>query len=161
MPVPVNSNVMRIATPVNTTISIVGILVLGFVLGLVLPRLIGNSDSAKIKAAESRLNRLSMSIVAYKLDVGYLPSDLDALVSHTAQLDGWRGPYVKRSLLTGPWGNSVLYEPAETYFELTNYGPDNKSGGKNQNADIVVHTHVRDTAHNESLHTDASDAGAG
>lgn len=129
---------MRIATPVNAAIFIIGLLLVG----LILPGIIGKTDFAKIKGTKSQIDRLNMAITSYKLDVGERPSSLDALVRNIEQFDNWNGPYIKTRLLKDPWGNRYIYESSDTVFRIESYGADNKPGGENRDADWAVQTDV-------------------
>ena len=129
---------MRIATPVNVAIFIIGLLLLG----LFLPGLIGRTEFARTKATKSKIDRLIFSIESYRLDVGGCPSSLDALVSNIGQIHDWNGPYVKTSLLKDPWGNPYIYESNDTVSRVMSYGADNKPGGENRDADWAVITDV-------------------
>ena len=129
---------MRIATPVNVAIFVIGLLLLG----ILLPGIIGKTDFAKTKATKSQIDRLIMSIESYRLDVGTQPLSLDALVSNIGQFDDWNGPYIKTSLLKDPWGNPYIYESSDAVFRVMSYGADNKPGGENRDADVAVKTDV-------------------
>ena len=113
------------------------LVILALIGGLVLPGIIGKAEGAKIKAASSQIDRLSMGVEAYYLDTGTIPDDLSALVDDGG-VDGWNGPYVKASSLNDPWGREYVYQyPGEHGdFDIISYGPDGQPGGEDKNADI-------------------------
>ena len=70
------------------------ILVIG---GLVLPNITGRHTGAKIKAAESQVDRLAMAVETYLQHTDKTPPALNALVDNTDEAEGWKGPYVKKT----------------------------------------------------------------
>ncbi len=138
---PVNSDVMRIKAPVYTAIlifSLIGLLLVG----LFLPGIIGKSESAKSKADQAQLARLSNAIIAFHSDMGELPSSLELLLSNEEVLEDWNGPYITKGSLESPWGSSYVYETNGPVFQIKSYGKDNKPGGETYNADLVAQTNV-------------------
>ncbi|MEE8496329.1 MAG: type II secretion system protein GspG, partial [Xanthomonadales bacterium] len=80
------------------------LMILALIGGLVLPRIIGKAEGAKVKAAALQVDRLAMAVESYYLDTGSTPDSLDLLVSEPGNVKGWNGPYVRASLLKDPWG---------------------------------------------------------
>lgn len=116
------------------------LVILALIGGLVLPGIIGKAEGAKIKAAASQVDRISMAVESYYLDTGSIPESLDALVDEPGDADGWNGPYIKRSLLKDPWGRDYEYrQPGEhgQNFDILSFGPDGQPGGEDKNADIT------------------------
>lgn len=114
------------------------LVILALIGGLVLPGIIGKAESAKVKAAGSQIDRLSMAVESYYLDTGSTPDSLDALVDSSGNVGGWNGPYVKPSSLKDPWGRDYLYVyPGEHGdFDISSLGADGQPGGEGNNADI-------------------------
>jgi general secretion pathway protein G len=104
----------------------------------VLPGIIGKAEGAKVKAADSQIDRLSMAVESYYLDTGTTPESLDALIEEGGGVGGWNGPYVKASSLKDPWGRDYVYVyPGEHGdFDIYSYGADGQPGGDGKNADI-------------------------
>ena len=75
------------------------LMILALIGGLVLPRIIGKAEGAKVKAAALQVDRLAMAVESYYLDTGSTPDNLDLLVSEPGNVKGWNGPYVRASLL--------------------------------------------------------------
>jgi general secretion pathway protein G len=114
------------------------LVILALIGGLVLPGIIGKAEGAKVKAAGSQINRLAMAVESFYLDTGTTPDDLSDLVGESSDVDGWNGPYVKKSSLKDPWGREYVYNYPGDHgdFDLYSYGADGQPGGEDKNADI-------------------------
>lgn len=114
------------------------LMILALIGGLVLPRIIGKAEGAKVKAAALQVDRLAMAVESYYLDTGSTPDNLDLLISEPGNVKGWNGPYVRASLLKDPWGRGYEYRyPGEHGdFDLSSLGADGQPGGEDKNADI-------------------------
>jgi general secretion pathway protein G len=114
------------------------LVILALIGGLVLPGIIGKAEGAKVKAASSQIDRISMAVESYYLDTGSTPESLEQLVDEPGDADGWNGPYIKRSLLKDPWGREYEFRyPGEHgEFDILSYGADGQPGGEDTNADI-------------------------
>lgn len=114
------------------------LVILALIGGLVLPGIIGKAEGAKVKAAGSQINRLSMAVESFYLDTGTTPDNLSELVGESSSVDGWNGPYVKKSSLKDPWGREYIYTyPGEHGdFDIYSLGADGQPGGDGKNADI-------------------------
>jgi general secretion pathway protein G len=115
------------------------LVILALIGSLVLPGIIGKAEGAKVKAAQSQIDRLSMAVESYYLDTGKTPDSLDELVEGGGDAAGWNGPYVKKSSLQDPWGRDYVYQyPGEHGdFDIYSYGADGQAGGDDKNADIT------------------------
>lgn len=125
---------------------LVVILILGLLIGIVGPRLIGRSDDAKVSAARIQIESLSSALKMYKLDNGVYPSTeqgLEALVSQPQSGDipkRWKeGGYIDgRKIPQDPWHNDYIYMSpgAQGDFDIISYGADGVAGGDGYNKDI-------------------------
>jgi general secretion pathway protein G len=116
------------------------LVILALIGSLVLPGIIGRAEGAKVKAAKSQIDRLSMAVESYYLDTGSTPESLEQLVEEGGgDAAGWNGPYVKKSSLQDPWGRDYVYQyPGEHGdFDIVSYGADGQPGGEERNADIT------------------------
>lgn len=124
------------------------VVILGILAVLIVPRVLGRSDEARIAAAKHDIAALSQSLKLYKLDNGRYPSNeqgLQALVTQPSgdpQPRNWLpGGYAKMSDLKDPWQNALQYRvPGEHNahsFDLFSYGADGTEGGEGPNADVT------------------------
>ncbi|MFT7389341.1 MAG: general secretion pathway protein G [Candidatus Endobugula sp.] len=107
---------------------LVVIMLLALLAGLVVPNLLGKTESAKIKAAQSQIQLLATIVTGYYLENGVAPESLQALVPQ----------YAKASQLKDPWGRAYHYQyPGEHQdFDVYSLGADNTLGGEGKNRDI-------------------------
>ena len=114
------------------------LIILALIGGLVLPNIIGRAEGAKVRAASSQIDRLSMAVETYYMDTNTFPDTLDQLVENNGGVGGWNGPYVKKSILKDPWNREYVYQyPGEKgQFDITSLGADGQPGGEDTNADI-------------------------
>ena len=113
---------------------------------IIAPSLFGNISDARVKAAKSQIQILSLALDAYRLDCDTLPTTeqgLDALRSLPVSdpPSGWRGPYLRQLVPLDPWGRPYVYVSpgAEnpTSYDLYTLGKDAKPGGEGENADVT------------------------
>lgn len=118
--------------------------ILGLLASLVGPRLFGQLDSSKIKAARTQIEMVGAALDTYRLDMSRYPSTEQGIAAlsekpaDTAEAAKWRGPYLKKRVDKDPWGNSYVYKaPGEkSDYELSSLGADGKEGGSGDDADI-------------------------
>ena len=121
--------------------------IIGTLMGLVAPRLLGNVDKAQVTAAQAQAKTLRLALDSFKLDTGRYPSGeegLAVLVSPPAGDNGsWFGPYMEGEIPLDPWKNAYVYQPPiaqengrmSTPYVIS-YGADGTVGGSGNNADI-------------------------
>ncbi len=92
---------------------LVVLVILGLVMGLAGPRVLGYLGSSREKAARLQVEAFSAALDLYYLDFGRYPTSnegLAALVTRPAGADRWAGPYLKQSTLPAdPWGRPYEY----------------------------------------------------
>ncbi len=120
------------------------VVIMGILASLLVPRLIGRTDDARIMAAKQDIATLMQAMALYKLDNFQYPTTeqgLQALVSKPTTRpipNNWKGGgYIDR-LPKDPWGEFYQYLSPGIYGEIDIFslGADNKPGGEGQNADI-------------------------
>lgn len=111
------------------------VIIIGVLVSMVLPRLVGRSEEARIAASKADINsNISIALDLYELDNGKYPATeegLTALISEPASAVKWKGPYLKREPLD-PWGKKYLYVSPGSHrrdYDLYSYGPDGVEGG--------------------------------
>ena len=123
------------------------ILILGLLIGIVGPKLIGRTDDAKVSTAKIQIEGLSSALKMYKLDNGTYPSTeqgLEALVAlpQTGNIPKkWRkGGYLEKGKVPkDPWDNEYVYlfPGAHGDFDIISYGADGVAGGEEYDKDIT------------------------
>lgn len=120
------------------------IVIMGILAVLLVPRIIGRPDEARIIAARQDIASLGQALKLYRLDNRRYPSTeqgLQALVvaPGTAPLaPNWKpGGYVER-LPMDPWGNPYRYLNPGIHGEIDIFslGADGAPGGEGNDADI-------------------------
>ena len=93
-----------------------------------------------MEGARNQVTTLSQQLDIYRLNNGSYPEDLMDLVEQPADMIGWAGPYVKRSLLNDPWGNDWVYVVPGQHgdFDLYSLGADGQEGGEGNDADLRI-----------------------
>lgn len=120
------------------------LVILGALIGLVAPNILGRSDDAKVSVAKTQMRNIMSALDLYKLDNGSYPSTsqgLDALVTQPSgfpEAKNWKsGGYLKK-LPLDPWGNAFIYisPGSEDDFDLFSLGGDGQEGGSENAADL-------------------------
>lgn len=123
------------------------IIILGLLAGLVLPRIIGREEEAKVSASKVQIKAFESALDGFKLDNGFYPATdqgLEALIKKPESgriPEKWReGGYLKPARVPkDPWGKDYLYfSPGNEgrEYEIISYGADGEPGGEDKNADI-------------------------
>ena len=118
------------------------VIIIGALSAMVVPRLVGRSEQAKISIAHADIEtHLATALKLYELDNGFFPASsqgLDALRSKPSSSPipkNWNGPYIEKKPID-PWGRPYTYRsPGEHRLDY-----DLSSQGKNEkdaNDDIV------------------------
>ncbi len=122
---------------------LVVVIILGLLVGLVGPRLLGRVGQSKTAVAKAQVELFGAALDQYKLDVGSYPTTaqgLDALVKNP-NVNNWAGPYLKKNTVPkDPWGNLYQYGCCPGQYgdyDLWTYGADNAPGGDGENADVT------------------------
>ncbi len=123
---------------------VVVMLILAILAAMIVPRIIGRSEDAKVARAVSDLATVRTMLDNFRIDVGRYPSTeegLEALRSAPSDANGWRGPYSQKPIGVDPWGNAYIYEwpgsDGDDSYILLSYGADGSAGGEGNNEDII------------------------
>ncbi len=120
------------------------IVILGILAALVVPRILGRTDEARVVAARSDVATLVQALKLYRLDNRRYPSTeqgLQALVVRPTAApapENWKsGGYLER-LPADPWGNPYQYLSPGLHGEVDVFslGADAQPGGEGIDADI-------------------------
>lgn len=121
------------------------VVIIGMLSALVGPRLIGQSDAARVKTTRTQIAQLEQVLGLYHLDNGFYPTTaqgLEALVAKPTMppepLNYKKGGYMKK-VPTDAWGRPFVYEyPGEHGdFDILSYGADGQEGGDDTAGDIT------------------------
>ncbi len=120
------------------------VVIMGVLAALVVPRLMGRTDDARILAAKQDIATLMQALKLYRLDNQRYPTNEQGLQALVAKPSGgpappnWKaGGYLDR-LNKDPWGNPYQYQSPGSHGEVDvySYGADGKPGGTANDADI-------------------------
>lgn len=120
------------------------VVIMGILAALVVPKLMGRADDARITAAKQDIATLMQALKLYKLDNQRYPTTeqgLQALISRPTSgpaANGWKnGGYVEK-LPKDPWGGQYQYlsPGVKSEVDVFSYGADGQPGGAGNDADI-------------------------
>ena len=108
------------------------VIIIGILSAMVMPRLAGRSEQARIQAAKSDIgSSISLALDLYEMDMGSFPENIEYLTTKPSSSEDWRGPYLKKKPLD-PWGRSYLYkfpgEHNQSGYDLSSTGKDGQPG---------------------------------
>ncbi len=117
------------------------IVILGLLVGLVGPRMVGKVGGAKLKTAQAQIEMLATACDTFRLDMSRFPASLEELIVNPGEGTKWDGPYLRKSEIPrDPWGNAYEYRaPGEggRDYDIMSYGADGTAGGEGENRDVV------------------------
>jgi len=123
------------------------VIILGLLAGIVLPKILGREEEAKVSSAKVQIKAIESALDGFKLDNGFYPTTeqgLNALIKKPESgrvPEKWsEGGYLKPARIPkDPWGKDYLYfSPGNEGrdYEIISYGADTEQGGEGRNADI-------------------------
>jgi general secretion pathway protein G len=121
---------------------LVVITIIGLIMALVGPRVLGYLGESKAKAAKIQIESFSSALDLYYLDLGRYPNGNEGLTALTRSNNtpGWNGPYLRGGVVPNdPWGHSYIYRsPGERApYEIISLGSDGQEGGSGTATDIA------------------------
>jgi general secretion pathway protein G len=121
---------------------LVVMVIIGLLVSYVGPKYINQLGKSEIKVARAQMDAFKKALDVYRLETGHYPDQqagLNALMVAPSNEPKWQGPYLRDDIPLDPWGHAYIYRiPGEKKeFDLLSYGSDGKSGGVNEDADIV------------------------
>ena len=114
---------------------LVVITIIGLIMGLVGPRVLGYLSESKVKTAKIQIESLSAALDLFYLDNGRYPAGnegLTALVQRPASAAAWNGPYIKTGAVpSDPWGHPYVYKVPGDHaaYEIASYGSAGQEAG--------------------------------
>lgn len=116
----------------------VGIIVLGLLTAIVMPRLVGHTDKARYEQAKIQIRIFEDALMQFQLDHGRFPTTEEGL---QALVQDWPdGAYLdKPEVPLDPWGNEYVYTSPGQYdprYDILSFGADGLMGGEDYDKDV-------------------------
>lgn len=121
------------------------VVIIGLLVGLIGPKVLGRAGEARITAAKSDISNLGRALDIYKLDNFSYPSTdqgLEALVAEPAgepEARNWNPDGYLPKVPNDPWGTEYIYmSPGANggKYDLYTLGADGREGGEGEAADV-------------------------
>ena len=118
------------------------VVIIGILAALVVPKVMGRPDQAKVTVARGDLKAIASALEMYRLDNRRYPDTqlgLEALVQRpTSGADNWNAEGYLPKVPVDPWGNPYLYlaPGSKGAYDLWSYGADGREGGEALDADL-------------------------
>ena len=121
---------------------LVVILILGLLVGLVAPKVIGQGAKAQRKLACTQMGSIKQGLKMFKLDNGSYPETDEGIEALVANPDADKYPNYSSSpyldkVAKDSWGTQIIYIKEGNEFKLISFGADKKEGGEDDGKDIV------------------------
>ena len=116
------------------------VFILGLLVTLVAPKIIGRTDEARRTKAMADIKGIEEAMHLFKLDNGFYPSSAEgiaALVQRPANARNFNPDGYLEKVPVDPWGNNYAYFSDGQEFIIKSYGADGQEGGEGKNADIT------------------------
>jgi general secretion pathway protein G len=115
------------------------VVIIGILAAIVVPKLTGRSEDARIAAAKATIGAFKAGLRNYEVDNGKFPNSGQGLGALVAKPSGapepknWKGPYIEGTEVPkDPWNNDYVYVcPGAKNtggFDLYSPGPDGQPG---------------------------------
>lgn len=120
------------------------IVIMGILASLIVPKIMGRPDEARVIAAKQDIASVMQALKLYKLDNQRYPTTeqgLQALVSKPTTPpvpSNWKTSGYLDKLPTDPWGNpyQYLFPGVRSELDVFSFGVDGAAGGEANDADI-------------------------
>ncbi len=123
------------------------VFIIGMLLAIIAPRLIGRTDDARVIEAKAQIKNFETALKLFKIDNGFFPSTdqgLEALIEKPSigkipENYRQRGYLEKKKIKPDPWGSPYVYISPGTQddYDIISYGADGRPGGERYDADIT------------------------
>jgi len=139
---------MRKRTKNRTAFTLVEIMAVIIIIGLLAAvaakNFMGKVEKAKVQTTKANLKILHESVLMFKLDTGYYPSEeagLEDLVIEPTDVEGWEpGGYLESTAIpTDAWRNEFIFllnPESGKPFVIISFGADGEEGGEANDADL-------------------------
>jgi general secretion pathway protein G len=135
------NNMRRVSLQAGFTLIeiMVVVFILGLLVTLVAPRIIGRTDEARVTKAKADIKAIEEAMNMFKLDNGFYPSTAEgiaALVQAPPRARRFNPDGYLSKIPEDPWGNPYLYSTDGRDAVVVSLGADGVEGGEGYNADI-------------------------
>lgn len=139
---------MRKRTKNRTAFTLVEIMAVIIIIGLLAAvaakNFMGKVEKAKVQTTKANLKILHESVLMFKLDTGYYPSEeagLEDLVIEPTDVEGWDpGGYLESTEIPlDAWRNEFIFllnPESGKPFVIISFGADGEDGGEDNDADL-------------------------
>lgn len=111
------------------------VVIIGILLALVGPRLVGRAQSARIETTRAQMTNIETALKTFEMDMGKFPESLEEIAKDPDDVDdkSYRGPYME-TLPQDAWGQEFVYKPGKNArhnkrsYDLSSLGPDKAEG---------------------------------
>ena len=124
------------------------VFILGLLVTLVAPRIVGRTDEARRTKAAADLKGIEEALHLYKLDNGFYPTTDQGLAALVQPPESgnlprrWNPDGYLEVMPVDPWGNAYVFLSDGDTYTLKSYGADGAEGGEGKYADIDKHTQL-------------------
>jgi general secretion pathway protein G len=121
---------------------LVVVMILGLLISLAAPRIMGRTDEARVVKAKADIRALEQGLNLYRLDSGSYPTTeqgLNALVEEPRTGEpprNWRPDGYMERVPLDPWNHEFLYASDGKTYTLRSLGADGQEGGEGIDADL-------------------------
>ena len=119
------------------------VFILGLLVTLVAPKIIGRTDEARRTKALADVKAIEEALHLFKLDNGFYPTTdqgLQALIQRPSNARNYNPDGYLDKAPIDPWGNPYVYFSDGQEYIVKSYGADGQEGGEGKNADIDSRT---------------------
>jgi general secretion pathway protein G len=140
------STIRAVSQPGFTLIEImVVVFILGLLVTLVAPKILGRTDEAKRTKAAADLRAIEQALHLYKLDNGSYPTTDQGVKALVTKPESgiiparWNPEGYLEKVPVDPWGHLYLYLSNGERYTLKSLGADGEEGGEGKYADLDSH----------------------
>lgn len=115
------------------------VFILGLLVTLVAPKIIGRTDQARQVKAQADIKAIEEAMKLFKLDNGFYPTTAEgitALVQPPARARRFNPDGYLDKVPVDPWGNEYAYFSDGRDVRIVSFGADGVEGGEGYNRDL-------------------------
>lgn len=116
------------------------VLILGLLAALVVPKIVGRTDEARVTKAKADIKAIESALNLFKIDNGFYPTTAEgigALVQAPPRAKRWNPDGYLDKVPVDPWSVEYIYHSDGRQIIVASMGADGVEGGDGYNADIT------------------------